>query len=93
MLIDPQCNCLPKKLRPMCKWKKYDTMSSKKQKPTKLGNYKTFRTCKQKCYGYGSIEGVFFFLRNGKLYCKKKHHTQKAKGLEGDKPKPTKSLN
>ncbi len=37
---------------------KNDTMSSKKQKPTKLGNYKTFRTCKQKCYGYGSIKGV-----------------------------------
>jgi hypothetical protein len=43
------------------------TMSPKRHKPTKLGNYKTFQTCKQKCYGYKSIKG-FFFERNGKIH-------------------------
>jgi hypothetical protein len=35
------------------------TMSPKRHKPTKLGNYKTFRTFKQNYYGYGLIKGFF----------------------------------
>jgi len=51
-------------------------MSSKKQKPTKLGNYKTFRTCKHKYYGYGSIE-VVFFIKEMENYIAKKNIIQK----------------
>jgi hypothetical protein len=42
---------------------KFATMSPKRHKPTKLGNHKTFRTCKQKYYGYGSIEGFFLIKK------------------------------
>ncbi len=62
---------------------KNDTMSSKKQKPTKLGNYKTFRTCKQKCYGYGSIEGGFFSLKKWKILLQKNISYKKGKGTGG----------
>jgi len=83
MLIDSQCNFLPKKLRPMCKWKKM-IPASKKQKPIKLGNYKTFRTCKQKCYGYGSIEGFFFFKKWKNLLQRKTSYKKgKGKGIVG----------
>jgi hypothetical protein len=65
------------------------TVSPKKHKPTKLGNYKTFRTCKQKCYGYGSTKGFFFFERNGKIHYIEKHRTEKVEGPSEDKPKST----
>jgi hypothetical protein len=70
---------------------KIATMSPKRHKPTKVGNYKTFRTCNKNVMVVDQSK-VFFLERNGKIHCKEKHHIKKNKRMEGKQTQINQSL-
>jgi len=88
MLIDSQCNFLPKKLRPMCKWKKSLPCHPK---DTNQLNWVTIIYLELASKNVMVIDQskVFFLERNGKKHCIENHHTKKVEGPKEDKPKST----
>lgn len=90
MLIDPRCIFLPKKLRPMCKWKK---LLPCHPKDTNQLNWVTIKHLELASKNVMVMDQskVFYIYKNGKIHCKEKYHIKKTRGWKEDKPKSTKA--
>jgi hypothetical protein len=71
MLIDPQCNCLPKKLRPMCKWKKMIPCHPKNKNQLNWVTIKLLELASKNVMVMDQSKGFKFFLKMENSIAKK----------------------